>query len=816
MNINELTYLLGAYLIVSDEEIDINELQVLHTLPVSSESINLKQKGILSNNDDKISIIKLINSAKKLSNSDLYTLFENLISIAYADGYYDSREKTFLEDLCFELHFAKETFDYIQKEIRERTRFTFNSQTEITWLDSLKSAFDNLVFELSEDKDEGKEHELLSGTHFVKRVKAAVKRATEDLSLCQHYYSDFNQKLTIEFNAIDKSIKNIKKNEVKKESESLISILEELNNSLKRNVGQALFDNLNMLNKKGRTINYFTIAFMGRTKAGKSTFHKVVTHEEDDDIGVGKVRTTRFNRSWYWENIRIVDTPGIGAPGGKTDTETAKSIIDEADLICYLVTDDSVQTAEFDFLHLLKERNKPIFIILNKKDNLHEEARMRKFLRNPFKWKETEGAKSLEGHFVRIKEELKKSNVNPDSIKIIPLHLKAAQYAFENHPQKEALIEGSNIKEFVREIKQTICQSGNLKKTQNIVDGCSFQANSMRLEFEQMRNKIVTEYQALKKSAIDIKSFVKKERKKTRDKIEQKIELAYKRSINNAKQFSEVHYDKKNVQELWETDRNNKKIIEDLNIGIAQLNDDFSQSLTEKLDESLSDLSFVLSENSIEYAGEKVMNTKLGVTIATTLVSAVTTAVLLAKAAAIATALSTPVGWVIGGIMGLGMLIGFIPRLFASKEEKIAKKKAKLCEKLEEEINKQFKSEKIKTFTQFDKQMESLAQKIFDIFDNLLDETSHILIVLERITKYASNAEDSLNTLFVHRILQHIGIADVEVISETKIEKLKTSIKVDRDYKLSKMQIKSPYEISTDLKQELELLIQTKIEFITI
>ena len=55
MNINELTYLLGAYLIVSDEEIDINELQVLHTLPVSSESINLKQKGILSNNDDKIS-----------------------------------------------------------------------------------------------------------------------------------------------------------------------------------------------------------------------------------------------------------------------------------------------------------------------------------------------------------------------------------------------------------------------------------------------------------------------------------------------------------------------------------------------------------------------------------------------------------------------------------------------------------------------------------------------------------------------------------------------------------------------------------------
>lgn len=32
-----------------------------------------------------------------------------------------------------------------------------------------------------------------------------------------------------------------------------------------------------------------------------------------------------------------------GAPGGKSDTETAQSIIDEADLICYIVTNDSIQ-----------------------------------------------------------------------------------------------------------------------------------------------------------------------------------------------------------------------------------------------------------------------------------------------------------------------------------------------------------------------------------------------------------------------------------------------------------------------------------------
>lgn len=128
--------------------------------------------------------------------------------------------------------------------------------------------------------------------------------------------------------------------------------------------------NIELLDKKKRNIHYFTIAFMGRTKAGKSTLHKVVTQQDDDDIGIGKLRTTRYNRSWYWDRLRIVDTPGIGAPGGEVDTEIAKSIIDEADMICYIVTSDSIQETEFDFFETIKDRNKPLYIILNYKSNL--------------------------------------------------------------------------------------------------------------------------------------------------------------------------------------------------------------------------------------------------------------------------------------------------------------------------------------------------------------------------------------------------------------------------------------------------------------
>ena len=122
-----------------------------------------------------------------------------------------------------------------------------------------------------------------------------------------------------------------------------LRIIQGIRGSFNEIIDNSLTSNREVLDKKRRNIRYFTIAFMGRTKAGKSTLHKVITQQENDDIGVGKLRTTRYNRSWYWNKLRIVDTPGIGAPGGEADTEIAKSIIDEADVVCYVVTSDSIQ-----------------------------------------------------------------------------------------------------------------------------------------------------------------------------------------------------------------------------------------------------------------------------------------------------------------------------------------------------------------------------------------------------------------------------------------------------------------------------------------
>ncbi|MHC5718975.1 MAG: GTPase, partial [Nostoc sp.] len=177
--------------------------------------------------------------------------------------------------------------------------------------------------------------------------------------------------------------------------------LETTKQSLEVEIVKKIQDVRESLNGKQRALNYFSIAFMGKTKAGKSTLHAIMTGEGWDSIGVGKQRTTRLNRVYELENIRIIDTPGIGAPGGKTDEEIAQSVIHEADVICYVVTNDSIQETEFGFLRLLKENAKPLIVLLIVHKNFRDSRRgpyeLDKFLKNPDKLFALDGTSGLGG-----------------------------------------------------------------------------------------------------------------------------------------------------------------------------------------------------------------------------------------------------------------------------------------------------------------------------------------------------------------------------------------------------------------------------------
>lgn len=140
------------------------------------------------------------------------------------------------------------------------------------------------------------------------------------------------------------------------------------------------------------------------------------------------------------------------------------------------MTNDAIQETEFNFLTELKDKNKPIFIILNYKENIEHPKRLEKFLKNPKAWLENKDDKSLEGHIHRIKEMVSKFNYDPSLIEIVPIHLLAAKLAKQDKVNQQ-LYEGSNINQYNRLIKQTIFRNGHLKKTQNIIDGCNYQTS---------------------------------------------------------------------------------------------------------------------------------------------------------------------------------------------------------------------------------------------------------------------------------------------------------------------------------------------------
>ena len=184
-------------------------------------------------------------------------------------------------------------------------------------------------------------------------------------------------------------------------------------------------------------------------------------------------------------------------------------------MICYIVTSDSIQETEFDFFETIKDRNKPLYIILNYKSNLTS-VRLKRFLENPTDWKDCKGPQSIEGHFKRIEERLS-SKYNMDAVEIIPLHLLAAQLYVEGAFDAETLKKlkkGSNIDHFIRKIKEEIYNTGCLKKSLSIVDGSSYNIHQANTKIKADCNALRKDICLLEKTREKISSFFSNERNK--------------------------------------------------------------------------------------------------------------------------------------------------------------------------------------------------------------------------------------------------------------------------------------------------------------
>jgi len=800
----KIAYLLGCYMVIVDKEINQMEVDVLDNyLPLSKEDELYHQRmQIFSDDEERMKLKDLLDklvmaNCSATQKTEIVTL---LARIAYGDDYMASSE---LELLIKVGKLLKLDIG----QIIEETQSESNKRIDSSQLSSLKrfvGKMENTIYQSFANSDKKSVVDMmLGGLGYSASIAQITEDAEKDLARVTRIIDDLNSMLTAEYNHLA-SIKPSSK-KVSKEVLKIEQIIQGIRGSFNEIIDNSLTSNREVLDKKRRNIRYFTIAFMGRTKAGKSTLHKVITQQENDDIGVGKLRTTRYNRSWYWNKLRIVDTPGIGAPGGEADTEIAKSIIDEADVVCYVVTSDSIQETEFDFFSTIKERNKPLYIILNAKSNLNQAIRLKRFIANPDDWRLGDGPQSIKGHIERIHDKLD-GKYNMDAVRIIPIHLLAAQIALsgeQDSKTSKVLFEASNISEFTNSVKKEVQLSGSLKKSLSVIDGTSYQINtiwhkiyadlkSLKEGNEVLKKKQAKNYTFFKNELTQVEQYLKTIFQGTRDDLH-----------NRASAFASEHYDDEDAGKAWSKDMVVKSINKRLEQQIQERFNDLNEKIKSELEEMIMDMRISLATNNIgsNVSGESVTNTRLAANVFVSVISA-------------ALFVWNPLGWSMAVLTVVGIIGSFLTSLFTSKSEKIRKAtenlRKQLCDSIDSGIDKNLKQ----VLENTRKSINDTYKSIDSVLKAYTKNADDIITDMDRLVKQVQEKENAINSLISLRILDFVGKNPVKEISinEMSNQVLCDGYPVERDWQ--KQSIKFLYNTGLTDKniQKIEKATQMTIK----
>lgn len=791
-------------MVIVDKEINQMEVDVLDNyLPLSKEDELYHQRMQIFSDDEERTKLKDLLDKLVMANysvaqkTEIVTL---LARIAYGDDYMASSE---LELLIKVGKLLKLDIG----QIIEETQSESNKRIDSSQLSSLKrfvGKMENTIYQSFANSDKKSVVDMmLGGLGYSASIAQITEDAEKDLARVTRIIDDLNSMLNEEYNHLA-SIKPSSK-KVSKEVLKIEQIIQGIRGSFNEIIDNSLTSNREVLDKKRRNIRYFTIAFMGRTKAGKSTLHKVITQQENDDIGVGKLRTTRYNRSWYWNKLRIVDTPGIGAPGGEADTEIAKSIIDEADVVCYVVTSDSIQETEFDFFSTIKERNKPLYIILNVKSNLNQAIRLKRFIANPDDWRLGDGPQSIKGHIERIHDKLD-GKYNMDAVRIIPIHLLAAQIALSGEQDSKIskiLFEASNISEFTNSVKKEVQLSGSLKKSLSVIDGTSYQINTIWHKIYADLKSLKEGNEVLKKKQSKNYTFFKNELTQVEQYLKTIFQVTRNDLHNRASAFAREHYDDEDAGKAWSKDMVVKSINKRLEQQIQERFNDLNEKIKSELEEMIMDMRISLATNNIgsNVSGESVTNTRLAANVFVSVISA-------------ALFVWNPLGWSIAALTVVGIIGSFLSSLFTSKSEKIRKATENLRKQLYDSVDSGIDKNLKQVLENTRKSINDTYKSIDSVLKAYTKNADDIIMDMDRLVKQVQENENAINSLVSLRILDFVGknpIKDMS-INEMSNQVLCDGYPVERDWQ--KQSIKFLYDTGLTDKniQKIEKATQMTIK----
>ncbi len=563
------------------------------------------------------------------------------------------------------------------------------------------------------------------------------------------------------------------------------------------------------LDAKQRALNHFSIAFMGKTKTGKSTLHAIMTEEGWDAIGVGSQRTTRSNGVYEWNNLRMIDTPGIGAPGGETDEEIAQSVIQESDVICYVVTNDSIQEAEFQFLRMLKDNAKPLIILLNVHKNFRDSRRgsyeLERFLKNPDQLFAMDGSSGLSGHIERIRGYAQKYYGN-DYFEIVPVMLLAAQLCYEAEHQhhKDELFNASRMQNFYDEIRLSLVEHGPIRQSQTLLASTVGDIEKPYQWVAEQAKNYRTLTDTLKNKRENIRKNIQKSANDACESLQYQIISVFQDALNTIPSFAEDYWNhsESSLKQGWEEQLKNIRFEKRLSTTYQDTVKIFSKEVRESLEEVGKELQIIAQLGGMTFSFNKQDSDdernffRIGGGI-------------LAVAGALMAFVPplAAVGLVIGIVGGV---ISFLGGFFKSKDQKRREAVENISSSLRTQLNNQKQTTLSQALEHFHRTCEDVTKNVDIYFKDLIESLDAIAQQLNSAESQLDKILNNLNRAYAKRLVD-LCCNKYEKLTQNCIDAVIANVTID-----SKGSINIATKTMLDLKinnDEIQRIIQQVVTF---
>lgn len=506
--------------------------------------------------------------------------------------------------------------------------------------------------------------------------------------------------------------------------------LHEISRSLNHELDSAMLKHNQAIAQRAKKLEKFTVMLFGRTMAGKSTIREAITGGDGSTIGKGGQRTTRDIKEYEWQNLRIVDTPGFGAWGGEEDTAIAHSIVEESDLILFLLSSDSVQLSTIQEMKGLSAKNKPVIFVLNVKQDLTKKIHRKRFLKDPERFFSED---KIGGHIKRLEElVIDELGFRSNRIKIIPLHAQAAYLAGQetNPTEAELLYKASRLPELFTLLTSEISTNGPVRRIQSLLDGAYNHLDFLDQHLIKNKKQLTVYSNTVDEKIKQFELWFNNYQKELPSLIDRKVEGLFSSFKQTIGSFVDDNIERGDFDKRWEKHLKSSGIESGLQNIMASLQDDVKLKVEQFNREVKQDIEFSRNfnfdnQNTYDPLDYKRL-TGWGGAIA-------------GGIASIAFLNSwNPVGWT---LVAVATIFGVFNLFSDSREKKLRKQKTKVAQDIRASIDKQKKSSQKEVLNWFNKNIRSRVIK------GLLKDTRELVNGVSQLCNSLEQGSQQCNIL---------------------------------------------------------------------